>query len=110
LLESNPRAKVALKLVLVVLVLAVVLGVAGRSIAPSVALTTWLLWCGIGLGVFLVISVVWILLNLQLGQWVLRKGGTDPQWFWFNSEPKGLEGLRGQRRSLRTQEEERRGL
>jgi hypothetical protein len=25
-----------------------------------------------------------------MGQWALRHGGTDTQWFWFPSEPKGL--------------------
>lgn len=110
MLDSNPRAKVALKLVIVGLVLAVVLGLAGRSVAPSVALTKWLLWCGIGLAIFLVISVVWVLLNLELGQRVLRKGGTDPQWFWFNSEPRGLAGLRRQQASVNEQEGNRRGL
>jgi hypothetical protein len=31
---------------------------------------------------------------LNVYQWVLRKGGTDPSWFWFNSEPKGLMAVR----------------
>jgi len=25
---------------------------------------------------------------LNVYEWVLRKGGTDTAWFWFNSEPK----------------------
>jgi hypothetical protein len=31
---------------------------------------------------------------LNIHQWVLRQGGTDTAWFWFGSEPKGLESLR----------------
>jgi hypothetical protein len=31
---------------------------------------------------------------LNVYEWVLRKGGTDTAWFWFNSEPKGLMALR----------------
>jgi hypothetical protein len=31
---------------------------------------------------------------LNVYEWVLRKGGTDTAWFWFNSEPKGLTALR----------------
>ncbi|MEY2690418.1 MAG: hypothetical protein RL375_4618, partial [Pseudomonadota bacterium] len=27
-------------------------------------------------------------------QWVLRHGGTDTQWFWFPSDPRGLDRLR----------------
>jgi hypothetical protein len=30
------------------------------------------------------------LISLAMGQWALRHGGTDAQWFWFPSEPKGL--------------------
>jgi hypothetical protein len=30
------------------------------------------------------------LISLAMGQWALRHGGTDTQWFWFPSEPKGL--------------------
>jgi hypothetical protein len=30
------------------------------------------------------------LISLAMGQWALRNGGTDAQWFWFPSEPKGL--------------------
>jgi hypothetical protein len=31
---------------------------------------------------------------LNVYEWVLRKGGTDTAWFWFNTEPKGLMALR----------------
>jgi hypothetical protein len=31
---------------------------------------------------------------LNVYQWVLRKGGVDTAWFWFNSEPKGLKAVR----------------
>jgi hypothetical protein len=31
---------------------------------------------------------------LNISQWVLRKGGTDTAWFWFNGEPKGLMAVR----------------
>ena len=101
----NPRAKVALKLVLVFVVMGMVLGLAGRRVAPSVPLAKWLLWCGLALLAFLVVSVLWILFNLQLGQAALRRGGTDPQWFWFNSEPPGLAALRKQQQSSRKQGE-----
>lgn len=110
MLEANPRAKLALKLALVVLALVGVLCIAGRSVAPSVPLMTWLLWCGIGLAAFLVASALWILLNLQLGQWALRKGGNDPQWSWFSSAPRGLEALRRSRRPAAKDQPEQRGL
>jgi hypothetical protein len=31
-----------------------------------------------------------VLISLAMGQWALRHGGTDAQWFWFPSEPRGL--------------------
>ena len=33
---------------------------------------------------------------LTFYQFILRNGGTDPQWFWFSSEPRGLVALREQ--------------
>jgi hypothetical protein len=110
MLESNPRAKVAFKLVLIVVVVGAVLGIAGRHVAPSVPLATWLFWCGLGLVAFLLVSVLWILFNLQIGQAALRMGGTDPQWFWFNSEPRGLTALRKQWESADEQSKNERGL
>jgi hypothetical protein len=41
--------------------------------------------------------------HLAMGQWVLRKGGTDPQWFWFDGEPQGLTDLR---KRIRNQKQE----
>jgi hypothetical protein len=36
--------------------------------------------------------------SLQFSQFILRMGGTDAQWFWFPSEPRGLVGLREEQR------------
>jgi hypothetical protein len=35
-----------------------------------------------------------VALRLAVGQWILRKGGTDTRWFWFRSEPRGLDAMR----------------
>ncbi len=99
MLRLNPRASTAGKLLLAAVLIAMVLGVAGTNAAPSVPLRTWVLWCALGLGAFVLVSVLSVLLNLQLGQWALRKGGTDAQWFWFTSEPPGLVALREQKRA-----------
>lgn len=40
------------------------------------------------------IVVTLVALRLAVGQWVLRRGGTDTQWFWFSGEPRGLEAMR----------------
>ena len=34
----------------------------------------------------------------SFNQFMLRNGATDPQWFYFNSEPKGLVEMREQMR------------
>ncbi len=103
MLGLSRRSSVVAKLLIVLVFMLTVLGFAGRSIAPSVAMATWLLWCALGVAVFLLVLGVLIVLNWQLGQWVLRNGGTDPQWFWFPSEPRGLVALREQQRSMEKQ-------
>ena len=40
--------------------------------------------------------LVLVVCSLQFSQFILRMGGTDAQWFWFSSEPKGLAALRDQ--------------
>ena len=100
MLGSDSRAKVAAKVLLAATLIGVVVVVAGRSLAPAMPLATLLFWCVVVLGGFLLVSVLWAALNLQLGQWALRRGGTDAQWFWFKSEPKGLVALREQQRSM----------
>jgi hypothetical protein len=107
---SSPKTRAILKSVLVIVVMGIVLGLAGRSVAASVPLATWLFWCGLGLLAFLAVSVVWIFFNLQLGQGALRRGGTDPQWFWFNSEPPGLAALRKEQHSSHEPGGSQRGL
>jgi hypothetical protein len=55
-----------------------------------------LIYSALGAGALLVISVAVTIASLTLSQFILRKGGTDPQWFWFKSEPPGLLQLRAQ--------------
>lgn len=67
-----------------------VFAVAGRSLAPHLSTLEWLLRC-IGAGAALgAVALVAVVAKLQFNQWVLRAGGTDPQWLWFNNEPRGL--------------------
>jgi hypothetical protein len=46
-------------------------------------------------GVFLAIILLSIV-SLSFRQFILRAGGTDTQWFWFSSEPRGLDRIRQQ--------------
>lgn len=75
-----------------------IFAVAGRSLAPGMSTLEWLLWClGVGAAIAAVALVV-LVAKLQFAQWVLRMGGTDTRWLWFNNEPKGLVRLRAAQR------------
>ena len=69
-----------------------------KALAPGTAwgyLVFYCLACLAGLMALLVVASV---CSLQFWQFILRKGGTDTQWFWFSCEPRGLAALRkGQR-------------
>ena len=76
-------------------VLLLILGtVALQDMLPQMSNTKMLLYILAALFVFAAVLVVLSFIYLTIYQWVLRKGGTDPAWFWFNSEPKGLVALR----------------
>ena len=62
--------------------------------APRLSLLELLLLLLCAFAVLVAITVA----SLALAQFVLRKGGTDPQWFWFSGEPPGLQNLREQQR------------
>ena len=98
--NSNPRARAGAKVLLAAVLIGTVLVIAAQSLAPSMPLATLLFRCVLVAGAFILAAVLLALLNLHLGQWVLRKGGTDPQWFWFKSEPQGLIALRERQRSM----------
>lgn len=64
--------------------------VAAQDLAPNISYVKLFAFIVIGL-VALAINLVGLsVIYLNVYQWVLRKGGTDTAWFWFNSEPKGL--------------------
>ena len=90
----NPRFMA--KALLAALLLAILAGVAGSRIAPQMPLSLVLLYSVLGAMVLLAIMVMVTIVTLTLAQFILRKGGTDPQWFWFSSEPPGLVQLRAQ--------------
>jgi len=95
----SPRATFGAKVLIAALSIAGTVVVAGRSLAPALSTATLLFWCAVVVMLFLVVSVLWAFVSLQLGQWVLRHGGTDAQWFWFRAEPPGLAALREQERA-----------
>lgn len=82
------------KVLFAAILLAALAGVAGKHLAPGVSMPTVLLYSAVGAVALFSILVVAAIASLTLRQFILRKGGTDIQWFWFSGEPKGLEQLR----------------
>jgi hypothetical protein len=87
---------ISLKILLSIIMLSTIAGVAGSQLAPDVPLKTILLNCAIGAGVLFVIFISAVVVMLTFSQFILRKGGTDTSWFWFKSEPPGLERQRAE--------------
>lgn len=87
----------AAKVAVAVVSLAAVAAVVGSQFVPQVPIGTVLLWSAVGaIALFGVVTVAAIAL-LTFQQFILRKGGTDAQWFWFSGEPKGLAQQRDRR-------------
>ena len=82
------------KIPLAALLLGALAGVAAKSLVPDLPLPTALLYAALGAGALFVILVVWSVIAATVMQFILRHGGTDPDWFWFNGEPPGLQQLR----------------
>lgn len=84
------------RIVVAAVLLLGLLAVAGADLAPTVPRATFLLYAAIGGLALVAILVVAVIAKLTVSQFVLRHGGTDPQWFWFGSEPQGLREMRAQ--------------
>ena len=93
----------AMKMLLAAVLLSCLAGMAGSQLAPNVPLVTVLLYSVVGAMVVFFVLVVATIATLTFAQFILRKGGTDVQWFWFQSEPEGLVELRAQARYAQTQ-------
>ena len=68
--------------------------VAAQDLAPNMSYAKLFAYIFIGLAALAVNLVGLSVIYLNVYEWVLRKGGTDTAWFWFNSEPKGLLAVR----------------
>ena len=93
---NKQRTVIVIKSLVAVVLLSVLVSVAGSQLAPNLPLSTILLNCVIGAVVLFLLLVVASVVALTFNQFILRHGGTDPAWFWFKSEPPGLEKLRAQ--------------
>lgn len=79
--------------------LALVAAIVGLHLAPTAPLRVVLICSALGAAAVLVLLVAVAIVSLTLSQFVLRKGGTDPQWFWFDDEPPGRVDLRERERT-----------
>ena len=82
------------KLIVALALLVGIVVVAAQDLAPNISYAKLFAYIFIGLAALAVNLVGLSVIYLNVYQWVLRKGGTDTAWFWFNSEPKGLMALR----------------
>jgi hypothetical protein len=82
------------KLIIALALLVGIVVVAAQDLAPNMSYAKLFAYIFIGLAALAVNLVGLSVIYLNVYQWVLRKGGTDTAWFWFNSEPKGLMALR----------------
>ena len=93
--NSNPQAKIKLaKLLIAGFLIAGLIVFAAQDLAPDMSHAKLFAYIFAGLAALAVILVGLSVIYLNIYQLVLRKGGTDTAWFWFNSEPKGLTALR----------------
>ena len=93
--NSNHQAKIKLaKLFIAGLLIIGLIVLAAQDLAPHISHAKLFAYIFIGLAALAVNLVGLSVIYLNVYQWVLRKGGTDTAWFWFNREPKGLMALR----------------
>ena len=82
------------KLIVALALLMGIVVVAAQDLVPDMSYAKLFAYFFIGLAALAVNLVGLSVIYLNVYEWVLRKGGTDTAWFWFNSEPKGLMALR----------------
>jgi len=82
------------KLIVALALLVGIVVVAAQDLAPNITYAKLFAYIFIGLAALAVNLVGLSVIYLNVYEWVLRKGGTDTAWFWFNSEPKGLLAVR----------------
>ena len=93
--NSNHQTKIKLaKLFIAGLLIIGLIVLAAQDLAPNMSYAKLFVYIFLGLAALAVTLVGLSVIYLNVYEWVLRKGGTDTAWFWFNSEPKGLMAVR----------------
>ena len=86
----TPRTIAFVKVAVAFVAVVTLVGIPASRLAPGTTLAALAFYIACAFGALVVLTVG----SLQLAQFILRKGGTDPQWFWFDGEPPGLVQLR----------------
>ena len=94
--NRTERLVFLVKLLVAATALVALVALASRQLAPLVTLGELLLYSACGVVGVIALIILGAVCSLQFSQFILRAGGTDAQWFWFPSEPKGLVALREQ--------------
>ena len=95
---STENKATAKKLVLAVICLGLLASFILYKMQVDVTLKFVVLGLAACVGVVLAIACV-AAVGQGFNQFMLRNGATDPTWFYFNNEPKGLVAMREQMRS-----------
>jgi hypothetical protein len=88
------------KVLIAIVTISALIGVASADMAPEVSLISILIVCAIVAGILLVALCIVVTIAGSFNQAIIRNGGTDPAWFWFNGEPPGLEKQRAVLKAL----------
>ncbi|MEN9912304.1 MAG: hypothetical protein RI956_748 [Pseudomonadota bacterium] len=94
--SSKIHAYFAIKVFIAIAMLSALISIASADMAPGVSLISILITCAIAAAILLTILGCAVLITASVNQEVIRHGGTDSAWFWFNGEPPGLEKLRAE--------------
>jgi hypothetical protein len=106
---SKPHKQIVVKAFVATVLLSLLAGIAGSQLAPTMPLYLVLLYSAVGAAVLFAFLILATVTTLTFMQFILRKGGTDSQWFWFSAEPPGLIHMReqaGQAQAQRTHGDE----
>jgi hypothetical protein len=82
------------KLVMAAIALVALVAIPVKQLVPGITTGQILLYSAAGVAAVVALVILGAICSLQFSQFILRAGGTDAQWFWFPSEPKGLAALR----------------
>jgi hypothetical protein len=83
-----------IKIIIAILLISSLISIAFIDIAPNMSLVSFLIACAIAAAIFLILLIIGIIGGGLFNQYMIRRGGTDTSWLWFNSDPPGFEKLK----------------